>query len=101
MDTIFTPSSTFRDVVFGIVGILDSLIPILIGATVIVFLYGVLLFVVRASAGNTEGRKEGINFMIFGIIGLAVMLSVWGLVSFVTNTIGTNTVIPQFKTSGS
>jgi hypothetical protein len=89
--------STVSDLIYNVMGVFDSLIPLLIGAAVVVFLYGVLLFIAKASAGNAEGRKEGINFMIFGIIGIAVMVSVWGLVAFVTNTFGTTGGVPQFN----
>jgi hypothetical protein len=94
---LLTSSSTLRDLINGIIGILDSLVPLLIGAAIVVFLYGVLVFIAKASAGNAEGRREGINFMIFGIIGIAVMVSVWGLVTFVTATLGTSNVVPQFN----
>lgn len=90
-------SSTLSDLIKNIIGILNSLVPLLIGAAIIVFLYGVLVFITKASAGDSEGRKEGINFMIFGIIGIAVMVSLWGLVTFITNTFGTTNVVPQFN----
>jgi hypothetical protein len=96
-DPLIDSGSTVSDLIYSVMGIFDSLIPLLIGAAVVVFLYGVLLFIAKASAGNAEGRKEGINFMIFGIIGIAVMVSVWGLVAFVTNTFGTTGGVPQFN----
>lgn len=94
---ILSSGSSIKDVINSVIGIFGDLIPLLIGAAVVVFLYGVFLFIVKSSAGNADGRKEGINFMIYGIIGIAVMMSVWGLVAFVTNTLGTSSVIPQFK----
>ena len=97
--TLMDSSSTLGDLINDILILLNSGVPLLIGLAVIVFLYGVLLFIAKASAGNAEGRKEGINFMIFGIIGIAVMVSVWGLVAFVTNTFGTTNGIPQFNTA--
>jgi hypothetical protein len=68
-----------------------------VGAGIIVFLYGVLKFI--AKGGNQEDRRDGINFMIYGIIGIAVMVSVWGLVKFVTNTFGMSFGIPFLPTS--
>lgn len=93
------PGTTISDLIVSVMNILRSLIPLLISAAIIVFLYGVLRFIVKSSAGNAEGRKEGINFMIFGIIGIAVMVSVWGLVRFVTSTFGVANVIPQFNSN--
>ena len=88
----------------NIKGILNTIIPLLIGLAVVFFLYGVMVFIIKSSAGNADGRKEGINFMIFGVIGIAVMVSVWGLVNFVTATLGTSSgpgAAPQFNGSGS
>jgi hypothetical protein len=70
--------------------LMDRIIPILIGAAIILFLFGVLKYVFNA--GSEDARKEGRTFMIYGIIAIAVMLSVWALVAFVRNTFGVNDV---------
>lgn len=62
-------------------GILDLVVPILIGVAVVVFLWGVVKFI--ANAGDEEARKEARGTMIWGIIGIVVMVSIWGLVAFV------------------
>ena len=100
---LLTSNTTLQTLIAGIIRIFNSLIPLLIGAAVIVFLWGVLVFIAKASAGDAEGRKEGRNFMIWGIIGIAVMVSLWGLVSFVTSTLGTTGSggVPQFNASNS
>ena len=54
---------------------------------VLYFLWGVFQYI--ASSGDLEAQKKGKNRMIAGIIGLAVMVSVNGLVYWVTNTAGT------------
>jgi len=90
-------SSTLSSLIKNITGLFNLIIPLIISAAIIVFLYGVLRFIVKSSAGDADGRKEGVNFMIYGIIGIAVMVSVWGLVAFVTNTFGTTGVAPQFN----
>lgn len=59
---------------------------LLISAAVVFFLWGVLQFVM--SAGDDEAREKGKSHIIWGIIGIAVMASVWSLVSFVTSTAG-------------
>jgi len=93
----FQSSWTLSDIIDWCLSLMNLLIPLLIGAAVICFLYGVLRFIAKSSAGDADGRKEAINFMIFGIIGIAVMVSVWGLVAFVTNTFGVSSVVPQFN----
>ncbi|MFA6463850.1 MAG: hypothetical protein WCV55_02495, partial [Candidatus Paceibacterota bacterium] len=54
---------------------IEKYIPLLIIIAVVVFLYGVLKFI---SAGdNEEARQSGRNVMIYGIIVLFVMVSIW------------------------
>lgn len=94
--------SNIKSLIADIIGIMASLVPLLVGAAIVVFLYGVFIFIAKASSGNAEGRAEGIKFMIFGIIGIAVMVSLWGLVAFVTNSLGTTnsgSAVPQFNTT--
>jgi FtsH-binding integral membrane protein len=66
-------------------GLISKLIPLVIGAAVLVFLWGILKFVI---ASSEEDKAKGRQFMIWGVIGLFVMVSVWGLVNFFRNTLG-------------
>jgi uncharacterized membrane protein YidH (DUF202 family) len=62
------------------------IIPLLIGLAVLWFMYGVFTYV--RAAGDEEKRKEGRSMMVYGIIAIAVMLSVIGLVNLVVNSFG-------------
>ena len=77
------------DNVFGaaetIMQLIQMLIPIVIGASVLLFLFGILRFVFAASDVD---KKKARDFMILGIVALAVMVSVWGLVRFLQSTFG-------------
>lgn len=82
----------------GLVGLFKNVLTtatsLLIAAAVVYFLYGVFQFVM--SAGDEEKRANGRSQIITGIIGIAVMVSVWGLVGWVTGTFNTqtNNVLP-------
>ena len=65
---------------------------LLIAAAVVWFLWGVFKFIM--SAGDSEKRDEGRSQIITGIIGIAVMVSVWGLVGWVTGTFNTTASQP-------
>jgi len=65
-------------------GILNIIIPLLIAIAVVVFLFGVVKYV--TSGGSEEKRVEARNTMIWGIVGLFVMVAVWGLVAVLVNT---------------
>ena len=67
-------------------GILNAVIPLLMIAATVFFLWGVLQFV--TSGGDEEKRKEGRDHIIYGLIGLFVMVAVWGLVGAIQGTFG-------------
>ena len=68
-----------------IAGIIKPLVPFLIGLAVVVFIYGVLILMF--SEGG-EKKEEGKQYMLWGIIGIFVMVSVWGLVAILTSSFG-------------
>ena len=62
---------------------LNAIVPVLIALGVVYFVYGVITFVV---ASDEEAKTTGRNRIIAGIIGLAVIIGMWGLVQVVKNT---------------
>lgn len=69
--------------------IINPIIQILFVVATIVFVYGVFEFI--RGAENPEVRKQGQQHMLWGIIGLAIMVSVFTIVSILLNTIGAET----------
>ena len=66
---------------------------LILTAAVIFFLWGVFQYV--RSAGDEDAQKEGRAHIINGIIGIAVMVSVWGLVNFFTRSAGLSNTVQQ------
>lgn len=64
--------------------ILNPLVALIMGAALVVFLFGVLKFI--RDGDKPEERKKGGAMMMYGVVGFFVMLSVWGLVGILTNT---------------
>jgi hypothetical protein len=64
--------------------IVDPLIYLLFGLALIYFLWGVLQFIM--SADNDEARNTGKRHMIWGIIGMFIMISAWGIIGIITGT---------------
>jgi hypothetical protein len=77
-----------------IAGILKPLIPLLIGLAIVVFFYGIIIFVL--SEGG-EKKNEGKQYMFWGVIGIFVMVSVWGLVNLIKETFNLNQNVPQIQ----
>ncbi|MES3005424.1 MAG: pilin [Patescibacteria group bacterium] len=82
----------------GLMGLLDManqfinrLIPFVITLALLVFLWGILKYVFSASG---EGRDEAKGYMIWGIIGLFVMVSVWGLVNILVRSLALDNTAP-------
>lgn len=65
--------------------VLDTLIPILIVLGIVYFVWGVITYMI---AKDEEAKKRGKDKIIYGIIGLVVIVSMWGLVKIITNTFG-------------
>lgn len=77
------------------VGNLTGLIPTLILVAVVTFIAGILQFL---NAGDdAEKRSSGRKIMIYGIIILFVMVSIWGFVNILTQSFfGKNYGIPNY-----
>lgn len=55
--------------------------PIVVGLALLAFFWGLATFIF--SAGNEDAKDRGKNIMIWGIIALFVMVSVWGIINFI------------------
>ncbi len=87
---------TLSDIVnFFTCFILKSIVPLLFAVALAIFVYGVITYFMHAN--DSTKREEGSKFMLWGIIALAVMFSVWGLVKILTNTFGIDFGIPLLK----
>lgn len=76
----------------------SSVIPLIFALAIAMFVWGVVQYVINAQ--EEAKRQKGRDFMIWGIIALAVMVSVWGLVGILRNTFGIQAnVIPSVQTN--
>ncbi len=77
--------STIGSLICRFQQLLNSIVPVLIALGVVYFVWGVVRYVI---ADGEEAKKKGKDGMIYGIIGFAVILGMWGLVNIVVNTLG-------------
>ena len=66
--------------------LLNPIIYLLFGVAMVVFLYGMVMFI--ANQSNESERANGKKHMLSGIIGMAVMFSVWALINIIVTTFG-------------
>jgi hypothetical protein len=74
--------------------IIGVIVPVLIALGVVYFIWGVISYVIGT---DEETKKSAREKIIYGIIGLAVIVAVWGLVQILTRTFGVDgpsTVVP-------
>lgn len=74
-----------------ITGLLNQVVPLLIGLAVLAFMWGVVMYLFGK---DKDGAK---TFMLWGIIAIAVMVSIWGLVGILRSTIFGNSVDKVIK----
>lgn len=98
-----TPEATCSNMrnlsgLFGcFMGLVGYLIAIAILLAFFFFLWGVMKYMFKA-ADDEKQRTEGRNFMIWGIIAIFVMVSVWGFVQILQNSFGLGSGTPGFRT---
>jgi len=73
--------------------ILGKLAPMLIAVAVIILLVAIVNYI-RAGE-EEEKRDKAKSLMIYGIIGLFVMVSLWGLVAILSGTFNLSNDIPD------
>ncbi|OGI63920.1 hypothetical protein A2914_02270 [Candidatus Nomurabacteria bacterium RIFCSPLOWO2_01_FULL_41_21] len=64
--------------------ILNPLIVLLFAIAFVVFLYGIVMFLVNQE--NEQKRTDGKKHMIWGLVGLTIMFCVWALINLLVST---------------
>jgi uncharacterized BrkB/YihY/UPF0761 family membrane protein len=87
--------TTFKDLINSvfITGLLRPLVPLLVGLAVVVFIYGVVTMVIAEG----DKKEDGKQYMIWGIVGIFVMVSVWGLVNILISTFGLDPTVQPIR----
>lgn len=76
----------FQGIIEAIQNLVNILIPLLIALALLFFIWGLVTFIL--AAGDEAARAEGRSKMIWGIIALFVIVSVWGLVALLNQLTG-------------
>ena len=92
-----TAPTSFAGFVNIIICLALDFVPIIILVAFLEFIRGLINYI--SSGDNEEKRSEGIKFMVYGMIGFFVMISVWGALKVFTSTFSVSYGIPQFKSS--
>lgn len=86
-DGVAVGGPTVFNLLGTITAIMNVVIPILITLAVLYTIWGVIKY---ATAKESDDQAEGRRVIISGIIGLFVIVSIWGLVAVLNSTFGIN-----------
>lgn len=75
--------------------LINQIIPIIITLTVLWIIGGIFYYVIVAK--SEDKQKNAKDIILWGTVGLFVMLSIWGLVNFLGRTLNLDTRIPTEK----
>ncbi len=78
---IAVAAQTFQGTLDRVANFLNQIIPFLVLLATVIFLWGVVRYI--TAGGNEEKTEQGRNLILYGVIGLAVMIGVWGFVNIV------------------
>ena len=77
--------STLSSIVSAVVSIINQLVGLVVGAALVVFLWGLARFILKA--GDTTEHAKGRTLMIWGLIIFFVMGSLWGILRLLGSSI--------------
>ena len=88
--------TNFRDLIYILVSLSKAVVYLLVALAVAYFMWGLIGYI--RSSGDVSSREDSRKYMLYGILGLFVMVGMWGLVEILTNTFGFSGIgIPQIR----
>jgi len=82
---VLDTSKGIGKVIALLTGLVNALIPLLVGAALVAFFWGLVLYIFK-DAG--EGGGPGKKLMIWSLVALFVMVSVWGIIRLAQESLG-------------
>jgi len=65
--------------------ILNPLIKLMFAVALVVFLWGIIEYI--KGAGSPDSREQGTRHILWGLVGLFIMVSVYGILTLFKNTL--------------
>jgi len=84
-----TAARTIQDVLRNIGDVIKVATPVVVALALLAFFWGLAMYIFQT--GDGEKRKKGLSMMVWGIVALFVMLSVFGIINLIQNSLGVGT----------
>ena len=86
--------ANFKEFAVLVVGVLQSVVAILFASLAVGLVYGVMLYL--ANSDNDQKRLEIKGYLLWGVVGVVVVMGIWGILAILTGSIfGGGVGIPQ------
>lgn len=73
---------TFKQLVSNLIGLINYIVPVLVALVLVFFFWGIVRYVYKSS----EGERGDTAIFFWGLLGLFVLVSLWGLVNVLRQT---------------
>lgn len=98
-----TPYSAFaaedlKGLIIELINLINLVIPLLFGIALLGFMVGVIKYI---ASGSAEKIKEARLYIVYSVVAIAVMLSIWSLALFLKNSFFPRGPMPYDPTGGS
>ncbi len=94
-----TAGTAIQNIIGDIKIILNAVIPVFMLAGTAVFLWGIIKYI--TAAGDEEKAKTAKSYIIYGLIGVLVMVTFWGIITVLANafnvTVGGTIIVPSLN----
>lgn len=88
--------TTFEQLVNKFITLIKYVVPLIFAIALVAFLWGIFQYFFSGA----EKKEEAKDFLLYGIIGLFIMVSVWGLVRILTGTFLLENAQPNLPSLG-
>lgn len=82
----FAAVGGIKDYLQSFLKIINLAVPIVLGLALLYFFWGTAQFVLHA--GDQKTRDDGKRKLLWGVIAIFVMFSIWGILNFIGSSIG-------------
>jgi len=87
----FAANRTLSDLVSLLAAYMQQAIYLIMALAVLTFIWGIYNYYFKQDAD----RGEGVNYVLYGTVGFFIMLSFWGLVNIIRNTLDLDNTAPN------